>query len=363
MGGAARMVYEQVKNTDKLNFIIKIICIDGKTNSFLEKQMLNENYDIVFLKNPRLPKKNILFSAINKIFSIYFDIISIIYLCKELANLKPDIVHAHQYGIWAGYWTIRHKIPLVTTVHSRPDGTFNRLTEKIILRFSLLLRNNTLVAISNYNRESIISYWHLDNNAVYYVNNGITIENFYSVPHSTITFINISRQDKNKNQSIIIKAFFKLYNENPSVPMKLYLVGDGDTHNSLINEAEAFGISSMIIFTGYVESPAQFLSASDIYISSSNREGLPLAVLEAMAAGLPIIATDAGGVRDLAGENGILIPCNDVQALFTAMKELRDNKELCFAKGRKSLEMVKAYSSMDMAKNYCAIYQELLEPK
>jgi glycosyltransferase involved in cell wall biosynthesis len=359
MGGAAHMVYELVKNINPSCFTVKIVCIDGKIGSYLENKMLNENFDICFLKNPRLKKQTFINKIINRLFSVFFDIISIIYLSRELSKIKPDVIHSHQDGIFAGYWTIWRNIPLITTVHSRPDGTFNRIMEKLILRLSIFIHRNIFVAISKYNLESIKSYWHLDNKYAYYVNNGINLSNFYFTPHKTITFINVSRQDKNKNQSLILRAFLRLYQENQSIPIKLYLVGDGDTHNSLVNEAENLGINTFIIFTGYVASPVQYLADSDVYISSSNREGLPLSVLEAMAASLPIIATDAGGVRDLAGDNGFLIPCNDENALYKAMKELRDNKELRLAKGKKSLEMVQDYSSTNMAKGYCALYHEL----
>ena len=363
MGGAARMVYELVKNIDKSSFTVKIICIDGMTNSFLEKQMINEKINIVFLRNPRPDKKNFFYRIINKCFSTFFDIISIITLCKELSKSTPDIVHAHQYGIWAGYWTIFHSIPLITTVHSRPDGTFNRLTEKIILWISIIVHRNIFVAISKLNLEAIKTYWHLDGKYIRYVNNGINISNFYSSPHETITFINISRQDENKNQSLILRAFSILFKENPIIPMKLFLIGDGVTHNLLVKEAESLGLSDLVTFTGNVPSVNQYLAISDIYISSSNREGLSLSALEAMAAQLPVIATDSGGVRDLAGENGILIPCNDEQALYAAMKELRDNTELRLSKGKKSLEMVQDYSAVSMAKNYCAIYHEFNRTK
>ena len=362
MGGAARVVYELAKNIDKSLFKLKIVCIDGKSYSFLERQMLDENYDITFLKCPRL-KNGFIAKVLNKIFSFYFDIISIIRLYKELNKIKPNIIHAHQCGIWAGYWTIFHKVPLITTVHSRPDGTFNRFTEKFILHLTIYLHCNILVAISKNNMKEIVSYWHLNSKYARYVNNGININKFYSASNDIITFINVSRQDKNKNQSLILRAFYKLANESPSIPIQLYLIGDGDTHNSLVKESYNLGINAFVIFIGYIPSVTQYLSCSDVYISSANREGLSLSVLEAMASRLPIIATDAGGVRDLAEENGILVPCNDEEALYIAMKQFRDNEKLRISKGKKSFEIVQNYSSINMAKNYCNIYQEFSKIK
>ena len=279
-----------------------------------------------------------------------------------LSKLKIDIIHAHQYGIWAGYWSIFHNVPLLTTLHSSPHGSVKRLTEKIIFHLSLKLNRNLLVGISQYNMELIKEYWHLDDKKVNFVNNGVFI-GFKQIPHETFTFINISRQDKNKNQSLILKAFSKLYYENISQSLKLFLIGDGDTHRLLIKEADNLGIKDLVVFTGYVSSAWEYLSISDIYISSSNREGLSLSVLEAMSLELPIIATDAGGVRDLAKDNGILIPCNDEQALYLAMKKLKEDKELRIIKGKKSLELVQDYSSQKMANNYCDIYYNLLSPK
>jgi hypothetical protein len=191
MGGASHMVYELVKNINQSCFTVKIICIDGKVGSFLEKKVLNENFDICFLKKTRLNDDYLYCRIINRLFGIFFDIISIVYLYRELSKLKPDIIHAHQYGIWAGYWTIWRNIPLVTTVHTQPYSAFCRITEKLILWLSILFRRNTLVAISKYNCELIKTHWHLNSQCARYVNNGIDIKYFYSVHHETVTFINV----------------------------------------------------------------------------------------------------------------------------------------------------------------------------
>jgi glycosyltransferase involved in cell wall biosynthesis len=365
MGGAQHVVYELVKNIDTSRYNITIICTDGKVKSLLEKEMIRisseRHFSIIFLKKRKFIKKQTKF-ILNKIYDklkfIFLDFGIILDLLKELKKLKPDIVHAHQHGIWAAYWTLFHGIPIITTIHTNPQVTFPRETEKFIFKLSLLFHRNILIGISKYNMRLIQNYWQLADSEVKYVNNGIDIDNYYTKPHKLFAFINVSRQDENKNQSLILRAFARLYWENPQFLIKLFFIGDGVTHIILKNLSKELKIDNLVIFTGYINSVAEYLAISDVYISSAHREGLSLSVLEAMAAKLPIIATDTGGVRDLAQENGILIADDDDEGLYLAMKLLRDDNELRLYKGNKSLEMVQAYSAKSMTKGYSAIYDE-----
>jgi glycosyltransferase involved in cell wall biosynthesis len=368
MGGAQHVVYELVKYLNYAEFQTTIICTDGRVNSLLENRMLCEcagKYNILFLKKRVFTRKTVGFvllnKIINKIIRTVLDISIIIELYKELQNIKPDLIHAHQHGIWAAYWAIPHGIPLITTIHTNPEVIFSRETEQIIFRLSLALKKNLLVAISGYNAEYIKSYFKLNDDYVRYINNGIDIRRFYRKNHTTFTFINASRQDENKNQALILKAFARVAQEPLNAALKLYLVGDGEKHQKLKQLADRLGIAHCTEFTGYVDSPVEYLAVSDVYVSSAQREGLSLSVLEAMAAGLAIIATDAGGVRDLARENGILIENNNEDALYEAMKLLYDNRDKCEVMGEISRIMVEDYSVQNMTKSYYALYDELFE--
>jgi glycosyltransferase involved in cell wall biosynthesis len=367
MGGAQHVVYELVKNIDTKAYRITIICVDGRVHSFLEQLMLKESnekkYSIIFLRNRSLKKINTQLVLLNKIMNrlkqIIIDLTIIPELCQALKKTRPDVIHANQHGILALYWALAHKIPVITTIHTNPKAAVFREVERFIFKVSLLLRRNIIVAISTYNREQIKSYWRLDDMMARYVNNGIEIENFYHKSHDIFTFINTSRQDVNKNQALILRAFARLYNENTALPMKLYLVGGGDTHEELKQLAMKYSIEKQVDFTGYVASATEYLALSDVYISSAHREGLSLSALEAMAARLPVIATDVGGVRDLAQENGMLINDNDEEALCASMKELRDNTALWQAKSDKSYEMVQDFSAKVMAQKYSELYDEV----
>jgi glycosyltransferase involved in cell wall biosynthesis len=366
MGGAQHVVYELLKHIDTVKYNITVICTDGRVDSLLEKAMIGlaeeRLFSIVFLKNHKfigIQTRFIIFNKIyNKLRRIFIDLCIILDLTKELRKSNPDIVHAHPHGIWAFYWTVFHNVPMVTTIHTNPQATFPRETEKFGLKMSIFFHKNILIGISAYNMKLIKNYWRLADTDVGYVNNGIDLDNFYTKPHELFTFINVSRQDENKNQSLILKAFARLYWENPQFSMRLFLVGYGVTHFILKNLSKELKIDDMVIFTGYVSSSAEYLAISDVYISSAHREGLSLSVLEAMASNLPVIATDTGGVRDLAQENGILILDDDEEGLYHAMKSLRDNDELRIFKAGKSREIVRAFSAETMAKEYSLIYDK-----
>jgi glycosyltransferase involved in cell wall biosynthesis len=339
MGGAQHVVYELINNINPEECKMVIICTDGRRkDSLLEQEMVAEGHNIIFLRWHRYIK----------MFELYL----------ILQKLKPNIIHAHQSGILASFWCLINNVHLVTTIHTSPQMTFLWWPERILFKLSLLFHLNTIVAISQFNLYIIKSYWKLNNKYARYINNGINIEQYTKKDHEIFAFINVSRQDKNKNQVLILKALSILYKENTNIPMRLYLIGGGIMHEYLKEKAIELEIEHLVIFTGYILSPIDYLAISDVYISSSYREGLSLSVLEAMATKLPIIATDAGGVKELAKDNGILIENNDAVGLYHAMKELRDNKSLRDIKSHKSFEMVQQFSSKRMADNYVKLYKE-----
>jgi glycosyltransferase involved in cell wall biosynthesis len=337
MGGAQHMIYELAKNIDYSHYNVTIICTEARRYSFLEQQIIGERYNVIFLK----------LNQYLKIFELYY----------VLRKIKPDVVHVHQRGILAAFWALLNRVYIITTIHTHPNAVFKWWLENFYFKLSLLLKRNIIVAISKYNYDICKNYWHLPTKYISYINNGIDIPKYYNKPHNIFTFINVSRQDANKNQSLILKSLARLYMENTGLPIKLYLVGGGKRHELLKKQAKDLKIDHIVEFTGYIADPREYLASSDVYISSSHREGLSLSVLEAMASRLPIIATDAGGVRDLAQDNGILISDDDENGLFEAMKILRDNYELRIQKGNKSFEMVQNYSSVSMTNGYCSLYK------
>ena len=340
MGGAQHVLHEIITHLDKEKFDITIICFKKARPfaSMLEQEVLAKGFKVIYLK----PKKRRY---------------KYLQLMWELTKIRPDVIHAHQTGIVATYWGFLARIKTIITIHTKPARSFIFRNSRRAYKFGLKTKSIITVAISAFNKKLCQEYWNIPEKEVCYVNNGVNIDGCVPESHDCFSFINVGRQDENKNQILIIKAFNRFLKEVSS-DVQLYLVGDGECKEQLQKAVAELNIEDKVIFTGYIANPRPFLAKADVYISSSHREGLPLSVLEGMAFGLPVIATDVGGVRDLAQENGYLIEDDDEDAMFNAMRELYKNPEICKDKGAKSLEIVQQYTTQKMADGYAKLFEE-----
>ena len=167
----------------------------------------------------------------------------------------------------------------------------------------------------------------------------------------------MARQDANKNQRAIIECFEKIVKKHPNT--KLFLIGDGPLHSELVELVSTLKLESYVEMPGMVDRTKEFYAQADVYVQASHREALPLSVLEAMAARLPIIGTDVGGMNDLISNNGYLIEDNK-ESLLSAMSQMLYNSKIEMEQmGLNSRKKVLSYTSSQMADRYMEIYDSL----
>lgn len=341
-GGAETMAVRLATNIDKKKYEIRVICLAPKMGTALEKELSDAEVSVVYLGKEKTGSVQ-----------------TIIRMWKELSDFSPDIVHAHISGtIYATPWIMCHHCRLIHTVHTKPDMEFSEKFRKL-LKLLAQFKKVVIVAVSKENQRIAAAYYRLGYDQVRYVNNPVIVSRYYKKAGKTenvVEFINVSRQDPNKNQILAIRAFSELYKEMKHI--RLTLVGDGDQHESLIREANKLGLSEVIRFPGEVHNVEDFLAAADVYLSTSHREGLPLSMLEAMAAKLPIISSDVGGVADLIDGNGILFHDDDEGALVQAMRTMAADREMRNRYAERSFDMVKAYDARACASHYEDLYDE-----
>jgi glycosyltransferase involved in cell wall biosynthesis len=113
-----------------------------------------------------------------------------------------------------------------------------------------------------------------------------------------------------KNHALLIEAFAQVRSD---APLYLLLVGGGELENAVREQVAGLGLQGRVRFLGVRADVADILRASDVFVLSSRWEGNPLSVMEAMAAGLPVVSTGVGGVPELVreGETGLLVPSED----------------------------------------------------
>jgi glycosyltransferase involved in cell wall biosynthesis len=166
-----------------------------------------------------------------------------------------------------------------------------------------------------------------------------------------------------KGQEYLVRAVGRL-RDLPG--RSLLLVGSGEGETAVREAAKQAGVAERVHFLGWRSDVPRILQALDIYAQPSLTEGLPLAVVEAAAAGLPIVASDVGGIPEIIehGVNGLLVPPGDAQALADAIQQLIDDpqraRQLGEAARRTAFER---FSAEAMAAAYMELYERLLREK
>lgn len=139
--------------------------------------------------------------------------------------------------------------------------------------------------------------------------------------------VSVGRLSNQKNQKVLIKAFSKIASKYKDYELEFY--GDGDLREELEDFCYELGISKQVNFKGTVKNVSEVIQSASLFVLSSDFEGIPNALIEAMAVGLPCISTDCrpGGARTLikSGKNGIITPIGDADTLAQAMDYLLSN--------------------------------------
>lgn len=175
-------------------------------------------------------------------------------------------------------------------------------------------------------------------------------------PDTTILLI-VGEFIKRKNHEAVIRAF-ATSNLKDTV---LLLCGRGILENELKKLVADLNLSEKVIFTGYRKDIDEIVNIADVFLFPSFQEGLPISVIEAMAAGLPILCSDIRGNNDLItqGEGGYLFPPTDLFGIQQAMQKLVENVDLREAMGRKNQENVKQYDISNVRLHMKSIYESI----
>jgi glycosyltransferase involved in cell wall biosynthesis/GT2 family glycosyltransferase len=182
-----------------------------------------------------------------------------------------------------------------------------------------------------------------------------------NVPDGTLTVVWLGRLSREKSPSTFVSAIHAAAEQINVIGL---MGGDGplrpDVESSIANATAP----SLVKMLGWLEDPGELLSAADIFVSTSEWEGLPLSVLEAASVGLPLVLTDVPGNRDLkdAGVPSVLVPAGDPDALAGAILELAANPDRRSAMGTEAADTVRqVFTPQALAEDVLAVYRELAE--
>ncbi len=298
-------------------------------------------------------------------------------LSSLIGRTKPDILHLHNSP--AGFWgtiasvTARPRIPIVRTEHSpwRPDG-MNPVYRALYPR--LASRASSIIAVSDHARRSYTDRFPFLGERFITIHNGIDPSSFLALPDKRICRSILSlppdgmiagtvgRLVPVKNHLLLLEAFATVRKAVPD--SHLAILGDGSLEPALRLAAIELGIHTVVSFFPPTPEVARFLSSLDIFVLSSDSEGLPLTLLEAMASRIPSVATSVGGIPEVIrdGDNGILVPAGSPAALAGGMVELMKDRSKRLSVGDRGVETIKnRFSAERFIEETEAVYDKVLQ--
>ena len=341
--GAETFVVDLASNINNKIFDVSVIVTYKLNNTDLYEKLLDKKIKVINLGYEKNRSK------------------TIIELFKLFLKEKPDVVHANvgslQYVVLPAFLCgVKKKLFTVHSMAYRIAGGFIKRIYDLAFHYL----GFKPVGISKIVTESIMQEYGLQSELVTTVNNGIDIQRFAPAVSSTngeVTFINVGTLYYIKNHKYLIECFYEVHKANPKT--KLIIVGDGELREELDALIRKLNLENAVSLVGNQNDVAPYLKRSDIYVSSSLVEGLPLSVLEGMACGLPVISNKVGGIPDIVneGKNGLLIELDDRKAFIEAMLSLSNDEAKRKAFGKESRDIVCSYWSLEQCvKGYEKLY-------
>lgn len=287
------------------------------------------------------------------------DLTTLFQLKRLIRNFQPDIIHTHTakagtLGRLAaltvnGLTKSQRRIKLVHTFHGHVfHGYFGRLKTTLFLVIERFLARFTdvLICISESQRRELSQIYRIDAPCRFQnVALGFDLAPFLNsikrrgqirtkmgVSSEEIVVGIVGRVVPIKNHSLFIDAAKLLCTRLPDLPIRFIVVGDGELREHLERRVKDIGLANRFAFTGWVQEMSGIYSDLDVLALTSINEGTPVSLIEAMAASVPVVTTDAGGVKDLIGEtisqredfrvceHGLLCPQNDPNAFAKALE-------------------------------------------
>jgi glycosyltransferase involved in cell wall biosynthesis len=280
---------------------------------------------------------------------------------RALARLRPDVLHVNLNGPWSSQLAIllglllpRVAVLAVEQLPTPAAGAGQRCVKRMLAR-----RLSAHVAVSERSAREIEREVGLAPGSVLVIHNGVPdVGPRQPSPGSEggTTIGAVGRLERQKGHDVLLRALAEL----PGT--RLVLVGEGGERAGLERLAAELGVAERVRFEGWAEQPRLLLQGFDVLALPSRFEGFPLAVVEAMLAGLPVVASDVGGVREavLPGETGLLVPPDDAGALAAALRELLADRPRRLALGARGRSLaLERYTAAAMARSFESLYEEV----
>jgi glycosyltransferase involved in cell wall biosynthesis len=243
---------------------------------------------------------------------------------------KPDLIHAHSVfsgGIVAEYLSRKHSIPFVLTEHYSGliTSDISNISYNVSTIRRVFRRSEINIAVSHFFRDELCLRYDLNTKRIQVIPNNVNDLFFNWIPLKfsiPFRFLIVASLVSIKNHELLLASFSRVLQLHPC---KLLIVGDGILKSRLENMVRDLGIHNDVTFYGYQkrEQIKKLLDSSHVLVSSSRFETFGVNIVESIAAGRPVVATDSGGPRDIVTPiNGILVKEHTPESFYLAMSNM-----------------------------------------
>ncbi len=358
IGGAERVIADTTLGLDRKKYEPSVWCVTrgGETATELsEKGIEVKILGISSYRNPLNTSK----------------------LTRLLKAARPDIIHTHGYfasvigrlaarragtpviltHVHSTYWEYRKR-------HIMIERKLSHFTHKIIC-CSRAVENFVKNTEKITDNKTIVIYNGVDEERFSPLKSPTSIRTEFGMDEETVVVGTVSSLTPHKGHEYLIQAASLVLGTLPSV--KFLIVGDGPLRQRLEDQAKNLNIHPAVIFTGTRKDIPEILSLMDVFVLPSHtREGLGIAIIEAMAAERPVVATDIGGIPEVVNnsETGLLVPPGDPKALSKAIIELLQDPSRAKTMGEKGRIRVKEkFTVKKMLSEIENVYQSLVNQR
>lgn len=350
IGGPAIHTVLLTEGLDKNKFDSLLVCgsID-KNEGDMHYYAIEKNIKPIFV--PEFSRK----------LNFFKDLIAFAKIYKIIIKEKPHIIHTHTakagtLGRLAGilynlFLPCDQRLKLIHTFHGHVfHGYFNKFNTRIFLFIERFLAFFTykIITVSESVKKELISLHISREDKIKVIPLGFELDKFLNIPSKdNNNFFNIGivgRLEPIKNHRLFLETAAKVIRDNPYLKLRFKITGDGQLRKELEEYSHILNMNTYVDFLGWQKDLTKVYSDLDIVVLTSINEGTPVSLIEAMASGKAIVATDVGGVKDLLGreidtdiktkansqvlERGVIVRFADARNFAATLEFLLQNKEL-----------------------------------
>jgi len=319
---------------------------------------INKKINIFYVNNYERNKKNIIITTITFIKNIFK-------MKKILNQIHPDVILSFlPITNFVTLWANNNKYPIVVSTRNDHNIEFPNKKYQFLMQ-KLYNKADGFI----FQTEEQKAYFDTVNIKKKYaiipnpINENFLVERYKGKREKVI--VSVGRLVKQKNQELIIDAFNDIKDKIPKY--KLIIYGEGELRGKFIDKINELNLSDRIFLPGKVDNIKEKIYKSSLFILSSNYEGMPNSLMEAMSLGLPVIATDCpcGGPKSLVknGENGVLIPVDGRKELSLAILKVIKNEEFSEKIQKNAVSIQKKLDPALIYSKYYDFFEEIIKEK